>query len=194
MLDHSKPRGHWCTLGLAQKSMKLTASICSGTPRLISRPPLTMSGCFLLLRSAVSIRNPTRKPFGNFKPKVCRRPPDYSSNLCPPKTFAIWLFRRPKTPPKKSYSKCFRRTQIRWVIWRSSSLAGQLHVTWYPKCLLLKDETSLFRLIWCEKFCQSSIWLEKIASRDGWFLLLRADLGEGAEPSSSQQREVFNVR
>ena len=28
--------------------------------------------------------------------------------------------RRPKTPPKKSYSKCFRWTQIRWVIWLSS--------------------------------------------------------------------------
>ena len=51
-----------------------------------------------------------------------RRPPDCSSNLCPPKTFAIWLFKGgvfwaffllfflqkkgPKHPPKKSYSKC----------------------------------------------------------------------------------------
>ena len=25
---------------------------------------------------------------------LTRRPPDYSSNLCPPKTFAIWLLRR----------------------------------------------------------------------------------------------------
>ena len=67
-----------------------------------------------------------------------RRQPDYSSNLCPPKTFAIWLFlggvlgllykkttgRRPKTPRKKSYSKCFRWTQIGRVIWRSSICRG----------------------------------------------------------------------
>ena len=29
--------------------------------------------------------------------------------------------RRPKTPPKKSYRSYFRRAQIRWVIWHSSS-------------------------------------------------------------------------
>ena len=29
----------------------------------------------------------------------------------------------PKHPLKKSYRKCFRRTQIRWVIWRSSRRA-----------------------------------------------------------------------
>ena len=40
---------------------------------------------------------------------------DYSSNLCPPKTGGLGLLykkttrRRPKTPPNKSYSKCFRR-------------------------------------------------------------------------------------
>ena len=60
-----------------------------------------------------------------------RRPPDYSSNLCPPQTFAIWLFggclgasfllfsyikKGPKHPLRKSYSRCLRRTQIRWVI------------------------------------------------------------------------------
>ena len=33
--------------------------------------------------------------------------------------------RRPETPPKKSDRKCFRRTQIRWVIWRSSTLASE---------------------------------------------------------------------
>ena len=63
-----------------------------------------------------------------------RRPPDYSPNLCPPKTLAMWLFggcfgppsccfsyiEGPRHPLQKSYSKCFRRTQIRWVIWRSS--------------------------------------------------------------------------
>ena len=63
-----------------------------------------------------------------------RRPPDYSSNLCPPKTFAIWLLggclglpsccfsaiKGPKHPLKKSYSKIFRRIQIWWVIWQSS--------------------------------------------------------------------------
>ena len=65
-----------------------------------------------------------------------RRPPDYSSNLCPPETFAIWPFvgcfgplsccfsytKGPNDPLKKSYSKCLRRTQIRWVIWRASKI------------------------------------------------------------------------
>ena len=61
---------------------------------------------------------------------------DYSSNLCPPKIWSIWLFqgellglsfkkttgRRPKsTPLEKSYRSYFRRAQIRWVIWRSST-------------------------------------------------------------------------
>ena len=51
-------------------------------------------------------------------PHGFRRLPDYSSNLCPPETFAIYAFlggvlgllkkrittgRRPKTPPKKAY-------------------------------------------------------------------------------------------
>ena len=31
----------------------------------------------------------------------------------------------PKHPLNKSYSKCFRRTQIRWVIWRLSTLTNQ---------------------------------------------------------------------
>ena len=31
------------------------------------------------------------------------------------------LYERCKTPPKKSYSECLRQTQIRWVIWRSST-------------------------------------------------------------------------
>ena len=66
---------------------------------------------------------------------MARRPPDCSSNLCLPKTFAVWLFRGclgppsccffyirgPNHPLKKSYSKCFRQTQIRWVIWWSSN-------------------------------------------------------------------------
>ena len=61
-----------------------------------------------------------------------RRPPDYSSNLCPPETFAIWLLggvlgllpvvssdiKGPKQPLKKSYSKCRKRTLIRWAIWQ----------------------------------------------------------------------------
>ena len=33
----------------------------------------------------------------------------------------VFLYKGPKHPQKKSYSKCSRRTQIRWVIWRSSS-------------------------------------------------------------------------
>ena len=67
--------------------------------------------------------------------RAIRRPPDYSSNLCPLKTFAIWLFKgvfwaskykksyrkEAQNTPQKSYSKCFRWTQIRWVIRRSSS-------------------------------------------------------------------------
>ena len=64
-----------------------------------------------------------------------RRPPDCSSNLCPPKNFAIWLLgglvwasslllsyvKGPKHPLKKSYRKYLRRTQVRWVIRRSST-------------------------------------------------------------------------
>ena len=86
--------------------------------------------------------------FFSWKTWNTTRPPDCSSNLCPPKIFAIWLFwgggvlglvpvvflinRRPKTPPEKSYSKCFRRTQSRWVIWWSSNNSGsQFMVRWY---------------------------------------------------------------
>ena len=72
---------------------------------------------------------------GNFRRKMIRRAPDYSSNLCPPKIWSIWLFKgvfwgllykkknrkQPKTPLKKSYRSYFRRAQIRWVIWRSSN-------------------------------------------------------------------------
>ena len=36
----------------------------------------------------------------------------------------VSLIKRPKTPPKKSYGKCLRRTQIRQVIWRSSYFPG----------------------------------------------------------------------
>ena len=64
--------------------------------------------------------------------KKTRRAPDYSSNLCPPKIWSIWLFegrswacflffflyKRPKNTPKKSDRSYFRRAQIRWVIWR----------------------------------------------------------------------------
>ena len=66
-----------------------------------------------------------------------RRAPDYSSNLCPPKTFAILPFRAglgppsccfsyikgPKHPLKKSYSRRFGRTEIRWVIWCGIEIA-----------------------------------------------------------------------
>ena len=52
---------------------------------------------------------------GCLETQKASRPPDYSSNVCPPKAFAIWLFegcfgppsswfsyiQRPKTPPKK---------------------------------------------------------------------------------------------
>ena len=81
-----------------------------------------------------------RDAFGHFSvtfsdASVTRRAPDYSSNLCPPKIWSIWLFKgcfgafytrkrtgsRPKTPLKKSYRSYLRRAQIRWVIWRSSS-------------------------------------------------------------------------
>ena len=60
-------------------------------------------------------------------PSNFRQPPDYSSNLCVRlrdlrydfsggvlgRFFRKTTGRRPKTPPKKSYSKCVRRTQIR---------------------------------------------------------------------------------
>ena len=75
------------------------------------------------------------RPQRHDAPITCRRPPDYSSTLCLPKTFTIWRSRgcfgpftqektgrKPKTAAKKSYSKCFRQTQIRWVIWRSSNM------------------------------------------------------------------------
>ena len=70
----------------------------------------------------------SREEFGKYFPEsrnalitTIRRPPDYSSNLCPPKLFAIWLFRgcfgpfmydnnrkEAQKTPQKSYSKCFR--------------------------------------------------------------------------------------
>ena len=68
-------------------------------------------------------------------PSKNRRRPDYSSNLCPPKIWSIWLFwgfllgplpvlflveKAQKHPLKKSYRSYFRRAQIRWVIWPSS--------------------------------------------------------------------------
>ena len=87
-----------------------------------------------------------KKPFGMPRKKkflasclwlggVSRQRPDCSSNLCPPKTIAIWLLggvlgllpvlcshiNGPKHTLKMSDSKCFTRTQIRWVIWRSYS-------------------------------------------------------------------------
>ena len=40
---------------------------------------------------------------------------------------------RPKTPPTKSYSKFLRRTQIRWVIWRSSNHALTAELTEYSQ-------------------------------------------------------------
>ena len=71
------------------------------------------------------------------KNPAVRRAPDYSSNLCPPNIWSIWLFqgvffgpfiqekerKRAQTPPppKKSYRSYFRWAQIRWVIRRSSS-------------------------------------------------------------------------
>ena len=48
--------------------------------------------------------------------------------------------RRPKTPPKKSYSECFRRTQIRSLIWRSSSFRPPEKI--HPKNL--RPELSAF--------------------------------------------------
>ena len=89
------------------------------------------------------VRTPTPRAGSNvgtlwkFSRKILktRRAPDYSSNLCPPKIWSIWLFRvcfgpasflfflyeRPKnTPWKKSYRPYFRQAQIRWVIWCSS--------------------------------------------------------------------------
>ena len=38
---------------------------------------------------------------------------------------AVSYIEGPKHPLKKSYSKCFRRTEIRWVIWRLSRKGGQ---------------------------------------------------------------------
>ena len=37
-----------------------------------------------------------------------------------PPSCCFFFYKRPETLPKKSYSKCFRRTQIRWVIWPPS--------------------------------------------------------------------------
>ena len=76
--------------------------------------------------------------------KVIRRQPDYSSNLCPPKTFAIWLFgecfgppsccfsyiKGWKHPPKKS---SLRRTHIRWEFWQSSSNSQSPASHWMAK-------------------------------------------------------------
>ena len=59
--------------------------------------------------------------FARYRIAFCRRASDYSSNLCPPKIWSIWLFRgcfgpfytrkrtgsRPKTPLKKSYRSYF---------------------------------------------------------------------------------------
>ena len=69
---------------------------------------------------------------------VFRRPPDYSSNLSAQNicymTFwgVFWasfllffLYKRPKKT-QKSYSKCLRRTHIRWVIQRLSSALVQV--------------------------------------------------------------------
>ena len=86
-------------------------------------------------------------------PSLMRRPPEYSSNLCPPKTFAIWLwgvfwasfllffliYKRSRAPLEESYSKCLRPTQIRWVIWRSStySHAPDPHIWQSGECLQL---------------------------------------------------------
>ena len=87
-----------------------------------------------------------------------RRPPDYSSNLCPSKTNATWLFkgvfgplykttgRRPKTPPQKSYSKCLRWTLIRWVIWRSSSRDTQKTKS---ETILCKEFSGGVQSFWC---------------------------------------------
>ena len=56
--------------------------------------------------------------------------------------------RRPKTHPKESYSKCFRRTQIRWVIWRSSRF-------WIRADFRDGDEDSNFSIFRVRRFTES---------------------------------------
>ena len=81
----------------------------------------------------ITKRVPWESIFANF-----RQPPDYSSCVrLKHLLYDFWggfgasfllffLYRRPKHPPKESLSKCLRRTQIRWVTWRSSNFDGAL--------------------------------------------------------------------
>ena len=46
---------------------------------------------------------------------------DFWGGCFVPPSCCFSFIKGPKCPLNKSYSKCFRRTQIRWVIWRSSS-------------------------------------------------------------------------
>ena len=76
---------------------------------------------------------------GRWQAPATRQAPDYSSNLCPPKIWSIWLFQGvflgllhkkkkeagPKHPLQKSYRSYFSRAQIRWVIWRSPTATRQ---------------------------------------------------------------------
>ena len=41
----------------------------------------------------------------------------------------VFLVYKAQNTPQKSYSKCLRQTQIRWVVWRSSIEATLLHHT-----------------------------------------------------------------
>ena len=83
--------------------------------------------------------SPTSQKFPGYG--LTRRAPDYSSNLCPPKIWSIWLFqgvllglsykknnrKEAQTHPlEKSDRSYFRRAQIRWVVWRSSTYYNDL--------------------------------------------------------------------
>ena len=114
------------------KFRSVTLSLIRQLPRSCSCDPTLAAGFAVALPLWFRIAGTLNGEKREYGACFSRRPPDYSSKLCPPKTFAIWFFRgvldlvykknnrkEAQSTPKKSYSKCFRRTQIRWVIWRS---------------------------------------------------------------------------
>ena len=54
---------------------------------------------------------------------------DFLGGCFGPPSCCFSIYNRPKTPPKRSYSKCLRGTQIRWAIWRSSKFVALRHVS-----------------------------------------------------------------
>ena len=89
--------------------------------------------------------------------------------------------RRPKTPPKKSYSKCFRRTQIRWVIWRSSRGVIKNRVGrapkyrtqgrsryWRPKFTAMRCLTCCKNQCSCSRAVSAWVWTHLCVILWGW--------------------------